>query len=173
MARKNSWDEKYLKIKAQYPEVEMTSWSSVFSRDIDVFARLLGDMLKADGRGSTPGKRPQVSRADGLEKLNKLAGSDYSELEFHDAFRALSYGLSVRKIANKTNLSKSHIQLLLTEKSSPSFEAMEKIAEGFGKKPTFFLEYRVAKVMALVESFLFDSPETATAWYHKMFGVKR
>jgi len=45
---------------------------------------------------------------------------------------------------------------------------MEKIAEVYNRKPSYFLEYRIAKVLISIEFFLTQNPETATVWFSKV-----
>jgi|JI10StandDraft_1071094.scaffolds.fasta_scaffold260078_2 hypothetical protein len=168
MAKKIPWEQKYKTIVSQYPQIVDVSWSHVLREDNDVFARLLGDVLKSGGRGSRPGKRPQLDRAEAISRLAKLNDEDYSEYDFNSTFRSLCGDMSVRAVALKTGLAKSFIHRLLLNEATPSFETMEKIAEAFDKHPSFFLEYRIARVLVIVEEFLSDSPETATAWYLKV-----
>jgi hypothetical protein len=49
---------------------------------------------------------------------------------------------------------------------------MEQIAKAYKKHPSYFLEYRIAKTLVVIDSLLHDSPETATAWYLKFAKVK-
>lgn len=172
MAKKVPWEEKYRRIVAQYPEVVHTNWSELLRNDSDIFAQLLGDVLKSGTRGSKPGKRPTLDRSEALERLAKVTDQDFSEFNFHETFRLMTKGYSVRGIAAKTGLGKSYVQRLLHGEAEPSFATMEQIANGFKKHPSFFLEYRIAKTLVVIDSLLHDSPETATAWYLKFSKVK-
>jgi transcriptional regulator with XRE-family HTH domain len=172
MAKKIPWEDKYKRIISQYPEVVDVNWSSVMRQDSDVFARLLGDVLKSGSRGSKPGKRPSLDRGEALDRLAKVADEDFSEFDFQDTFRHLSQGLSVRGISAKTGLGKSYVQRLLQGQADPSFATMEQIAKAFKKHPSFFIEYRIAKTLVVIDSLLRDSPETATSWYLKFSKVK-
>lgn len=167
--KKPSWEQRYNQITAQYPQAAQVDWSSVFRSDPDVFARLLGDVLKAEGRGSIPGKRPQLDRAEGAKRLAKIAGEDHATVDFAAAFRALTHSLSVRGAARKTGLSQAMTQRLLAGDVQPSFEIMEKVAAAFRKHPSYFLEYRILKVLVFIDKFLTDSPETATYWYDRIY----
>lgn len=172
MAKKVPWEEKYKRIVSQYPEVTQTNWAALLRQESDIFARLLGDVLKSGSRGSKPGKRPTLDRAEALQRLAKVADEDFSDYEFHETFRLLTQGVSVRGVAAKTGLGKSYVQRLLQGDADPSFETMERIAKGFKKHPSFFLEYRIAKTLVVIDSLLHESPETATAWYLKFSKVK-
>jgi len=167
MAKKIPWEQKYKTIVSQYPEIIDISWSALLREESDIFARLVGDVLKSSSKGSKPGKRPQLERSDAIQRLKRLSDEDFSELDFHQSFKHLSAGLSVRAIALKTDLGKSYIQRLLQAEVDPSFETMEKISKAFNKHPSFFLEYRIAKTLVVIDDLLKQSPDTATAWYLK------
>lgn len=172
MAKKIPWEVKYKRIIKQYPEVRDLSWARVMREENDIFARLLGDVLKSEGRGSKPGKRPQLDRSEALTRLAKLSGEDFSEYDFHTTFRNLTAGRSIRNVASKTGLGTSYVQRLLNGKADPSFETMERIAEAFRKNPSYFIEYRIAVVLVIINDMFTDSPETATAWYLKLKGMR-
>ena len=170
MSNKKSWDKRYQIIKKNYPNINDDTWISSFDND-DTFIKILGDVLKSERRVSTPGKRPGLSKSDGMERLNKILERDFSDLDFTRAFKALTVGKSVRSITAKTGLSKSHVQRLLSGEDNPSIESMEKIADGFKKHPSYFLEYRIYKILASVNYILVNNPETATNLYSKIRGI--
>lgn len=156
-------------IRSSYPNIASVDWSSAIQDD-DVFIKMLGDVLKSERKVSTPGKRPSLSKGDGINRLNKILDRDYSSFEFQKSFRAISNGKSIRSIHAKTGLSKSHVQRLLSGQDFPSIETMEKIANGFNKHPSYFLEYRICKVLESFNNLMLENPETATNWYKKILG---
>lgn len=165
---KLSWEKKYKEIKDQYPDILTEDWQSLLSRDSDIFSNLLGDVLKFKGKKSVPGKRPNLSREEGASRLLKMADEDFADREFRLAFKALTATKSVRSVAHKTGFGKSYIQRLLQGEQQPTFAAMEQIAQAYGKHPSYFLEYRVARVVIILERFLSSYPETASSWYLKV-----
>jgi transcriptional regulator with XRE-family HTH domain len=169
MSKKEAWAKKYQQIAKTYPNINVNSLTGKMV-DEDMFIKIIGDVLKSERTVSTPGKRPGLSRADGLERLNKILERDFSDQKFPSAFRNLTAGKSVRAIQSKTGLSKSHVQRLLAEIDHPSVETLEKASAAFNKHPSYFLEYRIFKIMEYVNSFLMDNPETATTWYKKIWG---
>lgn len=172
MAKKIPWEIKYKRIIKQYPNVREMSWSKALNEEGDIFARLLGDVLKSEGRGSKPGKRPQLDRAEALTRLAKLSGEDFSDVDFRSTFRNLTNGRSLSNIAHKTGLGRSYVQRLLNGTADPSFETMERIAEAFRKNPSYFIEYRIATVVVILHDMFVESPETATSWYLKLKGMR-
>ena len=170
--RKQAWEENFKKIKEEFPSVGEISWSHAISQDSSAFASVLGDIIKAEGKRSRPGKRPSLSRPAAEEELSRLLGDNHSDLDFTRTFKALTHGRSVRGIANKVGIGQTTVHALLHGKS-PSFEQMEKIAVAYKKDPSFFLEYRIAYVLLTIDQFLADSPETATNWFLKFKGRGR
>ena len=160
--------KKYEEITASFDSIKDLNWGNAISSDEEVFVRLLGDVIKSGGRGSKPGKRPTLDRKAAQEQFAQLAAEDFSELTFTDAFRVLCGKRSVRHVASLTDLSKTGVQDLMTGKTQPSFETMEKVAKGFKKHPSYFLEYRIGYVVAVLAQFLEDEPETATTWFLKV-----
>lgn len=163
-----AWEKKLKNVKAQYPDILTEDWDALLRKDSDIFAKLLGDVLKFKGKKSVPGKRPNLTREEGEKRLAKMANEDFAEGQFKDAFRALTANRSIRSVANKTGLGKSYVQRLLSGDQSPSYAAIETIAKAYGKHPSYFLEYRVARVLVVIENLLSSSPETATSWYLKV-----
>lgn len=162
------WVEKEKRIREEHPEALDVTWDSVMRGDSDLFARIIGDVVKSSSGGSRPGKRPTLSRDDAFEKFNQLTGQDFSEYDFYTTFNIMCGKRSVRAIASKTGLGKSYVFKLMRQEAYPSYETMERIAKGFKKDPSFFLEYRIGLVTSIIIEFLEDSPETASAWYLKM-----
>lgn len=151
-----------------YPELRTLNWSKLIGYDSEVMTDMLGDVLRVDGKTSRPGKRPSLSREEAEEQFSKISAEDYSDQPFKWAFVGLTHGRSVRNVAHKCDISVTQAQRLKSGNMHPSLELMEKIAAGFKKDPTFFLEYRVALVLAAFNRFLTESPETATNWFLKL-----
>jgi len=151
----------------EFPSIENFNWAQAIYRDTELFTTLLGDVIKATGDSSRPGKRPPLSRNEAIEKLNQVAAEDFTEYEFCDAFRGLCAGKSVRGVAAKTGLDRNMVHGLMTGSRTPSFQSMEIIAAAFSKDPSFFLEYRVGYILSVVSKFLYDSPETTSLWFEK------
>lgn len=166
--RRAAWEDNLRKVKETYPNIDSLDWARAMRADQDVFTSVLGDILKAEGKRSRPGKRPTLDRGTAVAELEKLSGQSYTELPFDAAFKALTYGRSIRSIANKTGIQKDHVHRLLQGKVQPTFEVMEKVAEAFRKDPSYFIEYRVAFVLMSIDKYLTSNPDTATVWYLKM-----
>jgi transcriptional regulator with XRE-family HTH domain len=165
---KKGWQSKYDSIVETYPLIESIEWGSAFKKDSALFTSIVADLLKAEGRGATPGKRPPLDRKAASDQLAKLSQSDYSEYDFQTALKILIGKRSVREIAAKAGLGKSYLYQLISGEKDPSFSAREQLAEVFGKKPEFFIEYRVGYIAYNILEFLEEEPETATNWFIKI-----
>lgn len=159
------WEDKEKRIREKHPEALDVSWDKVLQGDPDFFAQVIGDVVKSGAPSNGPGKRPSLDDKQAFAIYSRLAGEDFASGDFFDAFEALVAGRSVRSVANKTGLASSFIFKLLKRQTNPSFETMEKIAAGFKKDPSYFLEYRIGYVLSTIEAFLTDSPETASGWF--------
>lgn len=160
-----SWERKKERIQESHPQTLNVQWDQTLQNDSDLWSRIIRDVVKSYSGGSKPGKRPSLSASEAREKYAQLVNEDFSQLEFLDSFRILCGQRSMAAVANKCGLHKSYIHKLFTGKAEPSIETLEKIAAGFRKHPSFFLEYRIHKVNQKISSFLVSHPETATAWY--------
>lgn len=166
--KKVSWDERVEMIKEEFPAVRNPDWNLIL-RDHDVFGRLMRDILKVDqiepGRA---GPRPNLEYERGMQSYREVMALDYSERPFREAFRALTRRASVRSIANKTGLSRSHVMRLLNGSDLPTVEDLRVIATAYGKKPAFFAEYRSEYIMAAIAARLEDEYELTVAIYRKL-----
>jgi transcriptional regulator with XRE-family HTH domain len=166
MADKKSWDERFDAIVGEFPNIENFNWGTAVSGDMDLFTDLLHDVIKTSRPGGgKQGKRPKLSRLEASERLDQLAGEDFTELCFADAFAALKGARSIRHTASKCEIDRNIVYDLLKGKKQPTFKLMEQIATSFGKDPSYFLEYRVGYVTSKLNTFLYNSPDTATLWF--------
>lgn len=156
-------------IKHQFPRSESFEWKKMFDKDLDLFARIMRDVLKVDqavpGR---PGPRPALDYDRGVKSLRQMMGQDYSTLPFIDTFQFLVGERSIRHASNKTGLSRSQVHRLLQGEVEPNIHELEQIAEAFGKHPSFFAEYRAAFVIAALHERLMHAPESTIGFYRRI-----
>ena len=93
MAKKQSWDKRYQAIRKSYPNLDTADWNKAISDD-DIFIKVIGDVLKSERKISTPGKRPGLTKSDGIERLNKILERHLEVLLLEDLL-----GLSMLKLA--------------------------------------------------------------------------
>lgn len=165
------WGERSKLIQKHFPRTAELDWFEVFYEDPAVLGRIINDIIKLDGeRTGKPGKRPTLDLDIAEEKLRQLCGEDYTSLEFKDAFRVLCGKLSIRGVANKTGLDKSYVHRLLSGNAVPTVEAIEAIAKAFKKHPSYFVEYRIGYIVAVIANKLEQIPETSIHFYKKLAG---
>ena len=163
-----SWEKKRKKIEESHPEAIDVNWDVSIKEDPDLFARIIADVVKSSSGGSRPGKRPSLESDHAFSVFSKMVGDDFSNQSFIPTFRALAGTRSVRAVANKCNLSASYVHRLLNGEQDPSYEAMEFIASGFKKHPSYFLEYRIKIINDAMSDYLMEAPETASSWFLRL-----
>lgn len=166
---KVSWDRRAAMIVSQFGSVEKLQWRKAFESDIDLFGRLVKDILKLDqAQPGRPGPRPALDYAQGVARLKQYMGQDYSLDDFQHSLRDLANGRSIRSIARKTGLSKNHVHRLLTGEVQPDGYAMRAVAEAFGKHPSYFPEWRAMWITNAMVNRLEGNPESSIVLYRKL-----
>lgn len=168
-AGKVPWEDRAEKIKARFPSVEKLDWTDALERDEDLFARIIRDILKLEqavpGR---PGPRPSLDVFSATRRMQQLFGNDFSLRPFPDSLRTLAGDRSIRHLAVKTTLERSHIHRLLLGQLEPDGFDMRMCAQAFGKHPSYFMEWRHLFVIAAVLRRLEWSPETSVSLFRQM-----
>jgi DNA-binding phage protein len=171
--KKTSWTKKLQAIKEQYPSVETVDWFGAFTEDIDLFGRVIRDILKQESASPHhSGPRPALDYDTAKQRLAQIMGRDYSVDPFPLAFKTLAAGRSVRHLALKTSLNRNMIYRLLSGHIDPDNATMEIVASAFGKNPSYFLEYRINGIMVALEGNMMKAPEITIDLYRKIF-IKR
>lgn len=165
---KLTWDKRAQMILSQFGAVEGLVWNKAFQTDVDLFARLVKDILKLDqAQPGRPGPRPALDYEQGVTRLKQYMGEDYALEAFPEALKYLSNGRSIRAVARRADLSKNHVHRLLTGEVAPDAYAMKQIAEAFGKHPSYFLEWRAMWVANAIVEQMIKQPETSIAVFQK------
>lgn len=165
------WIERSELIKDKFPSTARLDWYEVFRQDPAILGKIVNDIIKLDqARSGKPGKRPSLEEADAQDKLRKLQDEDYSEYEFQQAFKALVGKRSIRMLARKLDLEKSYVHRLLQGKIDPPVAVLEQIARAFNKHPSYFLEYRINYVLAMLNHQLVRAPESSIVFYNRLAG---
>lgn len=165
---KVAWDRRAAMILDQFSSVDKLRWRKAFESDIDLFARLVKDILKLDqAQPGRPGPRPALDYKQGVARLRQYLGQDYAMDEFPVALKGLANGRSIRSVARKTGLSKNHIHRLLTGELAADAYAMSEIAAAFDKHPSFFLEWRAMWIANALVHHVVDHPEASIALYRR------
>ena len=182
------WERRAALIRATFPSIVDVDWISAFD-DIDMMGQLIQDVLKVDASDHhTDGPRPHVLMEQGFPRMQQLFGQDYSELPFTEAFRSLATGeyvasenpkearswhtLSTRALESKIGLSHMQVFRLMRGDRQPSLRQMEMIAKAFGKKPGWFLDYRIGIIIAIVADRMVKSPEMSIKYFQRVTGER-
>lgn len=163
------WEKRAQIILNQFDSVSKLSWRKAFRSDIDLFGRLVKDVLKLDqAQPGRPGPRPALDYDQGVARLRQYMGTDYAVEPFRDAYRHLANGRSIRAMARKTGLSKNHVHRLTTGELEPDAYALREIAKAFDKSPSYFAEWRAMWVANAIVDRLVDNPEASIAIYRRL-----
>lgn len=170
------WQERVALIRKIFPSVVNLDWTAPgVLVDADhpgeatmVMAMMLRDVIRVDQvEPGTDGPRPlnfERSRQTWREVMQR----DFATAPFEVVLRELVGSNSVRRIAERTGLSKDKVNRLQRGTEIPTVDDMRCIAEGYGRNPAIFLEYRNEFVLAAVMHQLEQNPEMATAVYSKI-----
>lgn len=163
-------DERDRRINENFPSASNLDWGAALSRDTDLFARIMRDIIKLDQR--EPGKSgPRPNTLDfekGLATFRTLMGEDFTTLPFRESFAVLARGYSLTHLARKVHLSRPKVHRFLRGEVQPTEYDLRAIADGFNKHPSYFVEYRRAYIIQALEDALLKEPESTIAYYQKM-----
>jgi transcriptional regulator with XRE-family HTH domain len=166
---KVSWEVRAKKIREDFPTIQNLDWNKALERDIDLFGRVMRDILKLEQASpGRPGPRPSLDMAAATRRLNQLMGNDYTLLPFKEAFAVLANGRSHRHLASMTGLNRNTVQRLLKGDMEPDGFEMAVIAETFGKHPSYFAEWRHLFIIKAFIERLEWSPDTGIDIYRKL-----
>lgn len=154
------WEKRARKIRERFPSVDKLNWEAALDHDIDLFGRIVRDILKLEqavpGR---PGPRPSLDINAAIRRLHQLWGDDFTIRPFPEAFRILAGDRSLRHVASVTKLNKDCVHRLLNGELDPDGYHMRMVANAFDKHPSYFLEWRMLYITQAVMSRLAWSPE--------------
>lgn len=170
--KKAPWQERVRLVDEVFPSFSRLEWYRAFD-DVDLFGRVLRDILKTDQtQPGRSGPRPNLDRDPALAKLREYMGNDYSDTYFGPALKMLAKGQSLRGIARKTGIAFTTLQRHVTGERPVDMVTLERIARAYKKDPGYFLEYRVAYVLAALGDRMVVSPETTVGLYRRIKGEK-
>lgn len=171
--RKTPWSTRVEMIREQFPSVDLPGQALV--KDEKFVAGILQDIIKVgqlapEGQRRT-GPRPPLSSMTREEKAaawRELLGLEYSDRNFAETFQLLVNDESLSHVARKCSISRSRVHRLLRAEEPPTVDDIRLIAEAYGKRPAYFLEYRMEYVLAAVASRLNEAPGIATTAYRRL-----
>lgn len=168
-----NWDERRPLIAEQFPSTEEQNWPEITGDDI-AFERVIQDILKYDQREQgRDGPRPNLDWDKGIRSWRQITGQDYTGLPFHQAFRAVARDRagrahSLTTIARKTGISRTRVHLLINGQQEPDLQSIALVAQAYGKKPSFFAEYRAEIIARRLVAVLAANPEYSVSVYRKV-----
>ena len=167
--KKIPWAKRLEAIKQDWPSIENLNWEKAFQEDIELFGRIVRDILKQEqAEPGHSGPRPSLDKNTAKQKLRQILGMDYSIEEFSQSFKALAGDRSIRHLALKTGLNRNTIHRLLRSEIDPDLYTMQTIAKAFNRHPSYFLEYRLEILMLALESQMKLSPEITIDLYRRV-----
>lgn len=170
--KKAPWQDRVKLVHEVFPSYKRLDWYRAFD-DISLFGRVLRDILKTDqAEPGRSGPRPNLDRDPALEKLREYMGSDYADVPFAQALKLISRGASLHGVARKTGVAYTTLQRHVTGERPVDMVTLERIALAYKKDPGFFVEYRVAYVLAALGDRMVISPETTVGLYRRIKGDK-
>lgn len=171
--KKTPWKERVRVIRDEFPSVETLDWNRAMQADPMIMQRIIDDIVKVDvAEPGRSGPRPSLT-AESNARRRQLLGEDYSYESFTVALRALVGTRSLQHAARKCGIAKTFLWSLLRGEKEPSVEMMERIAAGFGKEPSYFVEYRSAYVAAALAARLEGSPEQSVVVFNRVRQFER
>ena len=135
-------------------------WNTILGEDPDILGGILRDVVKRSHKSRT-----KMSRRQRSEKFSQINGTtSFAEQKFSIAINALRAGDPLEKFAKRIDMPEMIVELLLDGEVVPDVDLLAEIAESLNKPYNYFLEYRIHFVLASIESFLIQHPETLSAW---------
>jgi DNA-binding phage protein len=168
-----NWDERRSLIIKHFPATDEQNWPELTGADSS-FERVLQDILKYDQREQgRDGPRPNLDWEKGIRSWRQITGQDYTGLPFPQAFRAVARDRSGRPhsmttIARNTGISRSRVHRLINGQEEPDLQSIALVASAYGKKPSFFAEYRAEIIARRLIAILADNPEYSVSVYRKV-----
>lgn len=172
--QKLPWDKRAQLIQERFPSSRDLNWKAAFDRDLNLFGRIMRDILKLDQAApGRPGPRPSLDQTQATKRLRQFMGQDYSILPFAEAFRILAGERSIRQLARKVDLTKTQVHRLLRNEMEPDAYVMEQVAKAFDKRPSYFLEYRTLVIANALLDRMAYAPESTIGIYRKLLDQER
>jgi transcriptional regulator with XRE-family HTH domain len=172
------WDERLALIKRVFPSCDGDlDWNKAFTRDVEMVGHILQDVLKADQSIASPGRPGPRAKLDPLRAepvYDRWMGKDptarpYSLLPFCESFAVLIGDESLRHVSRKTGIPRTQIARLLHDEIAPTGVMMETIAAAFGKRPSYFLEYRIGAIASSIMTKLTGNPDKSVRAYESIY----
>jgi hypothetical protein len=149
-------------------------WVQLFAANPKVLWGLVADVVKAVRAGEgdrKTGRRPAVSVGSLDELYAVLFPPSYQQRPFPEAF-ALALGeRSQRAFAAQIGFNQSIVSRLLSGKTAPTVEIIERVSHALNVRPTYFHEYRAMKIGQVVTDVLMANPTMSADAVRRLAGI--
>jgi hypothetical protein len=136
-------------------------WGELLTNNPRVLWGIVADVVKAakaaEGERKT-GRRPAAVCTSLDELYEVLFPAQFTEAEFPEALNHLLSGRSQQAFAVRMGFSQATASRLLSGKTPPSVELMERISAALDVRPSYFREYRAHKLGQVITEVFLATP---------------
>lgn len=149
-------------------------WQTLLTQNPKMLWGVVADIVKAvkagEGERKT-GRRPAVSVGSLDELYTVLFPVAYSGQPFPQALATALGERSQRTFAAEAGFNQATVSRLLSGKSAPTVEMIERVAHTLNVPPTYFVEYRALKLSQVLTAALLANPQLSANLVRHMAGV--
>ncbi len=149
----------------------LDSWESVLREHPDVMHSLISDIVKivqSQGDEDRIGRRPAPDAVGYDELFELLMPKRFSTEPLPVSLRELIGPLTQKQFAIKSSTPRPYISRMLAGKQVPSLETMAAMARAGGVTPAYFLEWRAARLAAVLTSLLVGDPQWSATFAKRL-----
>lgn len=162
------WEKRMEKIRSDFPYMDQFDWEGEFERDMDLFGRIVRDILKlGQATPGRPGPRPGLDVEKAEKEVRKLFGQDHSVEPFPIAVKGIAPFDSIRQIARKAQVERSHLHRIFKGEKEPDAYTLRAVAYAYGKHPSYFAEWRTFYITCALIRRLEWNPDATIGLYHR------
>jgi hypothetical protein len=152
----------------------LDQWERLLTAQPKVLWGLVADIVKAvkagEGERKT-GRRPAVSVGSLDELYEVLFPPCYEQSAFPKALAIALGERSQRAFAERVGFNQATVSRLLSGKTPPTVEMIERISHALNVRPTYFHEYRAMKIGQVVTDVLMANPMMSADAVRRLVGV--
>ncbi len=146
------------------------AWVASFNARPDMMHSLLADFIKqVHAKPGRIGQRPMPKEEQ--VDFEGLVYGEENDLPLPEVLPKL-VKVSERQFCRDIHMSRAQYWRLLKGEYDPDVNEIRLIAHALGKPPTFFVEYRIAMVVAAMLKMFQQRPGMATSLYRRYLEVK-
>jgi plasmid maintenance system antidote protein VapI len=149
-------------------------WSETFTKNPQVLWGLVADVVKAVKAGEgerRTGRRPAASVGSIDELYEVLFPACYSTAPFPEALAVALGAMSQRAFADQVGFNQATVSRLISGKTAPTVEMIERISHTLNVRPTHFVEYRALKLGQVITDVLLANPTLSAESVRRLAGA--